>query len=59
MLDGRRWTFWATTPEAVLHCLQQLGYPVTLPPGTNPATVNRLFTVRRDDPVVEGLVALR
>jgi hypothetical protein len=40
MLDGRHWTFWATTPEAVLHCLQQLGYPVTLPPGYPPAKVN-------------------
>jgi hypothetical protein len=31
LLDGRLWTFWTFNPDAVLHCLQQLGYPVTLP----------------------------
>jgi hypothetical protein len=40
MLDGRHWAFWASTPEAVLHCLQQLGYPVTMPPGCPRATVD-------------------
>jgi hypothetical protein len=33
LVDGRRWTFWVITPEAVLNRLQELGYPVTLPPG--------------------------
>jgi hypothetical protein len=32
LLDGRMWMFWTFHGEAVLHCLQQLGYPVTLPP---------------------------
>ena len=32
LLDGRLWTFWTFNPEVVLHCLRQLGYPVSLPP---------------------------
>ena len=36
LLDGRLWTFWKFNSEAVLHCLQQLGCPVTLAPGDPP-----------------------
>jgi hypothetical protein len=36
MIDGRLWTFWANSPEAVIPCLQQLGYPVTLPQDYRP-----------------------
>jgi hypothetical protein len=32
LLDGRLWTFWTFNPEAILQCLRQLGYPVTLSP---------------------------
>jgi len=29
--NGRLWRFWTMSPEAVLRCLQELGYPVILP----------------------------
>ena len=32
LLGGRLWAFWTFNPEAVLQCLRQLGYPVTLSP---------------------------
>lgn len=32
LLDRRLLTFWTFHGEEVLHCLQQLGYPVTLTP---------------------------
>jgi hypothetical protein len=39
MLDGRRWTFQSFNRDLVLIRLDQLGYPVTLPPRYPPASL--------------------